>query len=200
MISLPTRLSQIAGPVVITVLALLAYGLGDGIESSLIYDRQSINSLEYWRLLTGNFLHTNTAHFFLNLAGLWLLWLLHGDEYKTRHYLVVFIACCVGVGLGLYAFTPEITRYVGLSGALHGVFFYGILNDISHKMKTGWLLLLGGCAKIVNEQFGPTNASLEQLIDASVAVDAHLYGAITGAIIFGLTRVVSNFKKRQQQI
>ena len=39
--------------------------------------------------------------------------------------------------------------YVGLSGALHGLFTWGALKDISSKTKGGWLLLIGVWLKII---------------------------------------------------
>lgn len=196
MISLPLRPTQIAGPLIMTLLVVLCFGLGEWSMRYLTFDRLSLNAFEYWRFLTGNFLHTNSVHLLLNLGGLWLLWLVHGDDYRTKTYVLVVCVSCLGVSLGLYFFTPELHRYVGLSGALHGVFFFSVINDMTHKILTGWLLFLGGCVKLLNEQFGPANKALEDLIDASVAVDAHLYGAITGIALFGLVFVITGKKKK----
>ena len=59
----------------------------------------------------------------------------------------------------------------------------GALRDIQLKMTTGWLLLAGLLIKVSFEQWQGPDAQLAQLIDASVAIDAHLYGVIAGLAI-----------------
>ena len=84
----------------------------------------------------------------------------------------------------MFWFAKNITLYVGLSGVLHGFFVWGALMDIKHNEKTGYLLLIGVIAKIIHEQIYGASADVEQLIGASVATDAHLYGAIGGLVVF----------------
>jgi membrane associated rhomboid family serine protease len=48
---------------------------------------------------------------------------------------------------------------------------------------SGWLLLTGLALKVGNEQLNGAGSLMPDLIDASVAIDSHLYGAIIGLII-----------------
>jgi membrane associated rhomboid family serine protease len=54
--------------------------------------------------------------------------------------------------------------------------------DIKAKDKTGYLLLLGLLVKVAHEQFYGASTDGIDLIDASVAINAHLWGAVGGAI------------------
>ena len=79
--------------------------------------------------------------------------------------------------------SSDIQVYVGLSGVLHAVLCIGAIKDIQYKEPTGKILLLGLVFKVGYEQYQGPNAELGQLIDANVAIDAHLYGVISGFIL-----------------
>lgn len=180
----PTKTTQFIGPLLVFILALLAFIFDQQISDLLIYDRNMIIAGEYWRLLTGHFFHSNGNHFMLNVAAVALLWALHGQYYHVKSYLIIFFVSAVVCSLGILWFAEDIAFYVGLSGVLHGFFVWGALMDIKHHEKTGYLLLIGVIAKILHEQFYGASADVEILIGASVATDAHLYGAIGGLMVF----------------
>jgi rhomboid family GlyGly-CTERM serine protease len=167
---------------VVAFLSVIAYCFDDHIANSLVYHHQLINQGEIWRAFTGHFFHTNAYHLLLNLAALLLLWALHGQFYTLKNYSLLFLTSGAVCSLGLYLFSPDISQYVGLSGVLHGVFVFGAIMDIRHKDKTGYLLFIGVCLKIAHEQFYGASEEVSSLINASVAIDAHLWGAVGGLI------------------
>jgi rhomboid family GlyGly-CTERM serine protease len=180
----PIKTTQFIGPLLVLIFALLAFIFDDQTSDLLIYNRRLIIEGEYWRLITGHFFHSNGNHFLLNAAAVALLWALHGQYYHYKSYLIIFIVSALICSLGMFWFAKNITLYVGLSGVLHGFFVWGALMDIKHNEKTGYLLLIGVIAKIIHEQIYGASADVEQLIGASVATDAHLYGAIGGLVVF----------------
>lgn len=196
MISLPFSPKYSVGPAIIALLSVLAFFFEPTSSHWLAYDRYAIEGTETWRLITGNLVHTNGYHLLLNLAGLTLLWALHGEHYRIGLFLKMFIWCCLGTSAGIYLFSPELIWYAGLSGALHGVFVWGACLDIRAKIKSGWLLLAGVIIKIVHEQISGSSQQVADLIDATVAVDAHLYGAVSGFLLFVLMWLSSQFNKK----
>jgi len=158
------------------------YFLGELFTNTLVYNRVLISEGEIWRLFSGHILHTNGYHLLLNLAAIFMLWALHGRFYSLKNYTVLFLFCSVTTSIGLYYFDPTLTQYVGLSGVLHGVFVFGALMDIRAKDKTGYLLFIGVWLKIAHEQFYGASTDVSNLIDASVAVNAHLFGALGGLL------------------
>jgi len=189
---LPIQAIHSLGPLVVITLAFIAFILDAQISDFLIYNRDLIITGEYWRLISGHFFHSNGNHFMLNAAAVTLLWALHGHYYNHKNYLIIFLISAIVCSLGIYWFAVNIALYVGLSGVLHGFFVWGALMDIKYKEKTGYLLLIGVMAKIVHEQIYGASAEVELLIGASVATDAHLYGAIGGFLAFLLGGIYSN--------
>jgi rhomboid family GlyGly-CTERM serine protease len=194
MFNLPVQTKYSLAPLLIAIISIILALLEPLSSDLLSYDRNQLNSLQLWRLITGHFLHTNVVHLALNISGLTLLWALHGHYYPRSRYLTVFITLCLGISLGLYLFAPKMYWYVGLSGVLHGFFVIGAYFDIQHKYKTGWIMLVGLFLKVGHEQIYGASQDVAQLIAANVAIDAHLFGTITGCFIILFFFVVS---KRQ---
>lgn len=189
----PTFKKLPLAPSLILLVAFLAWVFEAVTVDYGVYHRALITQGEYWRIFTGHFFHTNSYHLLLNALAVILLWALHGKYFSNHasnnllqnslfHYLSLMIFCALGVSCGMYFFTPETTQYVGLSGILHGVFFWGVFHDIKAKDKTVWLLLLGGVGKLIYEQIWASSTVVNKLIAAPVAYDAHLYGALSGFI------------------
>jgi rhomboid family GlyGly-CTERM serine protease len=181
---LPVKATHSLGTLIVFMLAFSAFIFDAQISDLLIYNRSLITAGEYWRIISGHFFHSNANHFLLNTAAVALLWALHGQYYSYKNYLLVFLTSAIVCSLGIYWFSVNIELYVGLSGVLHGFFVWGALMDLKHKEKTGYLLLIGVMAKIIHEQIYGASADVEILIGASVATDAHLYGAIGGMLAF----------------
>jgi len=171
---------------IIAIVSILAfageYFIGDSITQIFIYHRTLINQGELWRLVTGHVLHTNGFHLLLNLAALIMLWALHGRFYTIKNYCALFVFCALGTSIGIFYSTPPLMQYVGLSGVLHGIFVFGAIMDIVAKDKTGYLLFIGVFVKIAHEQIYGASTDVSDLIEASVAIDAHLWGAVSGLI------------------
>jgi len=171
---------------ILSIVAFLSeYFLGELFTDSFVYQRQLITEGEIWRLITGHILHTNAYHLLINLAGLFMLWALHGHFYHIKNYTALFLFCALFTSIGIYYFDPSLRQYVGLSGVLHGIFVFGAIMDIKAKDKTGYLLFLGVWLKIAHEQIYGASADVSHLIEASIAINAHLWGAL-GGLLFSL--------------
>lgn len=163
------------------VLLLLLHLLPESVRSLLEYHRAE--PLQLWRALTGHLLHSNHWHLLMNLGALLLMLMLHQMHYRLKSFALLLLFGCVGISVLLFVFSPDIQIYVGLSGWLHCFITVGALLDIRHNIQSGWLILLGVVAKVTYEQWQGPDAELAQLIDANVAIDAHLYGVICGLVL-----------------
>ncbi|MCF2949010.1 rhombosortase [Paraglaciecola aquimarina] len=182
MFNLPIKAKQLCLPVFISLLAILLWLLEPASHEIFPYDRTAIINGQWWRVISGHFLHTNIMHLVLNITGLILLWALHGHYYNYQTFGII-ILLCLGTSLGIFIFANELLWYVGLSGILHGLFIFGAYWDISKNMKTGWLLFIIVWLKVLHEQIVGPSDDIQKLIEANVAIDAHLFGTISGTII-----------------
>ena len=163
----------------------------DALLPLLEFSRDAINQGQWWRLFSGNLMHTNHWHLLFNIVGLLMLTHLFSRLFSKRHF-VIFSTINAGlVGLMLFLFNQDIFYYVGLSGYLHGLFVYGCLVEIKQGMKSSWLLLAGVSVKIAYEKFYGASTQMSELINASVATDAHLYGALIALPQFALLLIYS---------
>lgn len=186
--SLPLKPQQFLGPLCLCLLASLAVMFNSDVINIGVYHHNLISQWELWRLISGHLLHTNLNHYLLNVAAVILLWALHGHFYQGVSYLKLFVFCCLICSAGMFYLSPQTSQYVGLSGALHGVFVWGVCKDIAAKDKTGYLLLLGVIIKLAHEQLYGASSDIAELISAPVAIDAHLWGALAGATYFLLSQ------------
>lgn len=184
--ALPIQYHQALLPFIVIVICLAAYFFE---SNSFHFHRELFSNGEYWRGVTSHFLHTNVNHLLLNISAVFLLWALHGKFYTLKNYALVFIVSAISATFGIYYYSPEIMKYVGLSGVLHGFFIWGAIKDIQRNDKTGYLLLLGVIGKVTHEQVVGASEDVAELISATVAVDAHLWGMIGGALV-GLCSIV----------
>ncbi|WP_299690584.1 rhombosortase [uncultured Vibrio sp.] len=149
------------------------------IQAWVVWDKNTIADGQWWRILTGNFSHTNYSHLLMNLAGLWIISYLFQPSKKPLAVALLVISFITGLAL-LFS---SIQIYVGLSGTLHGLFSLFALGEALSGRKASCLLVLGLVAKIAWEQLIGPSISTSELIDAKVAIEAHLVGTLTGGFM-----------------
>ena len=150
----------------------------------LVFHRELIIKGQIWRIVSGNFVHSNYLHLFLNLAGLWIFTFLFVDSLPVKTFIFATLFLSIFIGSGLFFFNPELIRYYGFSGVLYGLFICGASYSILQKdYFTGVSIILIITGKIAWDQINGGNSSSAALIGIPVAIDAHLYGLIS-AVIF----------------
>lgn len=176
-------LARYSLPLTLAVAAIALQWGGEAVIQALRYERGAIVGGEWWRLLTGHLVHLGWSHLWLNLGGLALVWMLTGAYWGVRAWWITAFVCMAGTSAGLLLGLPGLAWYVGLSGMLHGLLMAGVLAGVAVRHKEMMILLLGVAAKLAWEQrHGPLPGSAEAA-GGPVVVDAHLYGAIAGALV-----------------
>jgi len=169
----------LAAGVVILCVVLQGLGLAD----SLRFDREAIAAGQWWSLLTGNFVHLGSSHLWMNLAGFALVVALVWRHYSAWEWLLIILLSSLAVGVGLYHLDPMVGWYVGFSGTLHGLIIAGVLADLKHYPRSAAALLILVVGKLVWEQVAGALPGSESVAGGRVVVNAHLYGAIAGAVL-----------------
>lgn len=159
---------------------------GDSLIFALRYHRPSIAAGEWWRLLSGQFVHLDGGHALANAAGAVLVWALVGNTYPVALWAVVWLGAVVATAAGLWWGAPQVLWYVGASGWLHGLLVAGAWPMATIRGdRLGRTVLLVLTAKLIWEQsLGPIGGQGV----GKVIVDAHAYGALGGlcsAVLLG---------------
>lgn len=160
---------------------------------ALEFNRSSITDGQWWRLITGHWVHYGLYHLAMNASAFVLCGYILLRGLPAHHYVLLLCTCLLGVGGGLYWLSPQPHTYAGLSGALHGLITAGL---ILRYPQAPWLssaalvLLVGKLAHEQSAHFDPYHP----LLLAPVAVNAHCYGAVIGTI-FGLIALAQRQRK-----
>lgn len=194
MFGFPTQLKYLLPPLSLLFLLFLFHFVAP--HNALVLNLNLFWDGEIWRLVTGQLLHSNDNHLYLNTAGLALVWALHGQYYPNLNFYKLVLLGLLSVGIGTVIFAKA-DVYYGLSGLLHFMLTWGACLDIirldnpiktisikSIFRHTGLLLLIGLVLKIVYENLSGEDLELAQTINASVAVEIHAVGVVAALVSF----------------
>ena len=156
--------------------------VGSAARSALRFDRTAIVDHEYWRLVSGHFVHLGWTHLALNGVGLVLVSLLVGRNFSATQWLVIAVVAIAGIDGGLWYLDPDLAWYVGLSGLLHGLLAAGLLPGLVEGNVESRILGILLASKIAWEQFFGSMPGSAELAGGDVVTNAHLYGVVSGVV------------------
>ena|SRR5829696_1121062 len=122
---MPATIALIAVNVVVFIAELAAGGVGgfDG-GGSLIHDAglrgPDIANGDWWRVITGGFLHAGFLHLLLNMYVLWVAGSILEPGIGTPRFLGIYFVSLIAGSLGALIVDPN-TVTVGASGAIFGL-------------------------------------------------------------------------------
>lgn len=166
-------------PLALATLLSLLQALG--LQGQLEYQRTAVLHGQVWRLLTGSLVHLGWPHLARDIAGFFLLWALFGRSASERTWLCVLAVSALAAGVGLLTFSPQTEWYVGISGALFGMFCAGALWETRTRPLYAGALLLGLVAVIAWTIHAGALPGEARGLGGKVIPQAHLYGALGGA-------------------
>ncbi|WP_188152062.1 rhombosortase [Teredinibacter waterburyi] len=183
------------------IFLLLLLGIfGDVLNPYLQYSRESISSGQVWRLLSGHIVHLGWFHSVINMLG-WLgvVWVFRG---LFNFYVWLLLVCinALAISAGLWFYNPELQNYAGLSGVLHGLLVSVLVVSFGQRLFFNrWVTAVALSIvffKLYQEQQPGYDVNyLYEHMQAPVAVDAHLYGAVSGLAIAGILLVLKRVNK-----
>ena len=170
--------------------------------NSWAYNRDAIANGEYWRLITGHFIHLNNAHLLLNMLGVGLVLMLFDNVLAIWQWLVVLLASAFIISVLMYFNLPQVQGYVGLSGVIHGLYVLATMQLLAQPKERNFALILAVMVtlKLLTENGVQGTSFTANLIGGHVLLPAHLYGAEVG-LLFGVLAWLSkrlNADKKQE--
>jgi membrane associated rhomboid family serine protease len=134
---------------------------------------------QWWRILTGAFLHGGLIHIGVNMMSLWFLGRFIEYALGSWRMLVVYVVSLVASGLGVVYFSSPLVPTIGASGAIFGLF--GALFAIGFKLgKPGMDLVRANIGILV------LNLIITFTVPA-ISWQAHVAGLLAG---FALTYAI----------
>lgn len=168
--------------VAVAVASALWLSLGP-VPEALIFDRSAIADGEWWRLLSGHWVHSDGRHALWDIAALALV----GGLVETGGRRRLALATVVGsfsVAAVLWWQLPQLERYCGLSGMLNSLFVIA-LADLWQRGRQQLVmvaaLLLG--AKLLAELVAGQSVLVDPLWPGVPL--AHLAGTLGGLTFLG---------------
>ena len=160
-------------------------GSGPLTQAGAVYG-PAVAAGEWWRLITGAFLHLNLLHIGFNMYALWLFGPIIEQMYGHVEYAVIYLLCAVGGNVLTILLAPDVPA-LGASGAIFGLF--GLAFIVSRRRH----LLLGPQARAMLSRVGPLlilNLIITFTIP-NISWTGHVGGLLVGAAI-GLLLVPLN--------
>jgi membrane associated rhomboid family serine protease len=130
---------------------------------------------EWWRIVTGAFLHGGLIHIGVNMLSLWFLGRFIEFALGSWRMLLVYMVSLIASGLGVVYFSDPLVPTVGASGAIFGLF--GALFAIGFKLgKPGMELVRANIGILI------LNLVITFTIPA-ISWQAHVAGLIAGFVL-----------------
>jgi rhomboid family GlyGly-CTERM serine protease len=95
----------------------------------LVFDRAAIIGGQWWRLITGNWVHFSTDHLLADAVAVGVAGSVIERREGMRSFWLYAAAAAV-VGLAVFFLAPGVAKYGGLSGMACGAFGYLALKEI----------------------------------------------------------------------
>lgn len=154
----------------------------------LIFNKNAIGQGEFWRILTGHFVHCSWEHLFWDLLAFVILGAVI-EIHRRRDLLPSLFLSCLAVSLWLFCGEPQLTTYCGLSGALNGILVIAALilwKQTDNKMYI--MVILATVMKIIFEF--TTHLTLFTNLSWQCIPGAHAAGIFLG-LCYGMWRGIS---------
>ena len=102
-------------------LLIAIHGIAGPANEALIFDREAVEAGEFWRLITGQLVHTGNRHLALNVAALFVIGGSLEWEFGIRavQHLLVLTAGAAAISAWLWWGMPSIEHYSGFSAILN---------------------------------------------------------------------------------
>jgi membrane associated rhomboid family serine protease len=123
---------KVGGPSMLTGFGGGGGGMQRVLSEGALYPAAVLQDGQWWRILSGAFLHAGLIHIGVNMMSLWFLGRFIEFALGPWRMLLVYMVSLTASGLGVVYFSDPGTATVGASGAIFGLF--GALFAIGFKL------------------------------------------------------------------
>jgi rhomboid protease GluP len=141
------------------------------VDHGALYGVAVLQNGEWWRIVTGAFLHGSIAHIALNMFALYQVGNIVEEIYGKVRFALIYAVALVGSGLAVVFISPN-QPTVGASGAIFGLF--GALVAVGLRMGPQGRGLIGQVLPVIIINLVFTFAI------PNISASGHIGGLITG--------------------
>lgn len=152
----------------------------------LAWQPQLVADQQWWRLFSAVLVHTNGWHLLLNAAGL-LLCLAFRDPREPLWQPWLELLLITLLSSLLLLLWPQVGRWVGLSGPLHGWLLLCLWSGRRQAPLIHLLAAVIVIGKVISEQLWGGNSATASLIEARVLVEGHAAGVVAALLLWPLS-------------
>jgi rhomboid family GlyGly-CTERM serine protease len=180
----PVVAAVLIGPLVVLLL------LGDDLNPLLQYERGQILAGEWWRLITGHFVHLDTPHLAINVFVI-LAWLYLFDQRDDLGTVVwIFLGYALWTSLGMLLLSPDLEWMLGASAITYALISGSAFRaSLEGPRPLGLMLLAALGIKILAEQYWGIGSLFSQFADYPIASESHVYGIVVGIMVEAWRRI-----------
>jgi len=155
----------------------------------------SIFFRDFWRLILSHFTHSNWPHLLINTVNVIMLRLVVREWIIDKRIIIFIVYSALIISIGLHII-HDLTSYVGFSGIFYSLLIYVLLTHIKHSPKLYGLTALAVIIKVGHEQWYGASLAISQIIETSIAIDAHALGVLSGISLWALDTFLTARKAR----
>jgi membrane associated rhomboid family serine protease len=123
---------SVGGPGMLSAFGAPSSGMERVLAAGALIPAEVLQDGQWWRILTGAFLHGGLLHIGVNMMSLWFLGRFIELAVGSWRMFLVYMFSLVVSGLGVVYFSNPLVPTVGASGAIFGLF--GALFAIGFKL------------------------------------------------------------------
>jgi len=146
-----------------------------------VYDRAAIEQGEWWRLLTGHWVHSDGGHALWNITALVLLGLV-SEKILGNWMPVALLMSTAAVDTWLWWGMPHLQQYCGLSGILNGLLAAALVHQWRLYRQPLILLIGAGAVIKIALEIMSGQAIFTQTAWPSVP-ESHAVGLLGGLVV-----------------
>ena len=164
---------------------------------TLRYQENWLSQGEYWRIVSGHWIHVNWPHLLLNALGLMLCMGIASPVWSIKWWVTYNFLLALGISLLFTLLNPELEWYAGYSGVLYGIFLLAAFDLYERDKLIAVILAIAIISKILLEQIGSINVTSSKFIGTLVVTDAHYYGVLLAILIALVQRLFTILKTQK---
>lgn len=182
--------------IILLVIFIILMGFPQSWRNQLYFHLEHFTQGEYWRFLSGHFVHYSWLHCLSNVIGLLLLMSIFNNTYKKLNWWLATLFVATFISSALLFQSSQLNWYMGFSGVLAGLFTYAAVKTYQEHVRLSLVIIISLSMYVfLKLQEGELVRSYI-ISEVKASSYAHAYGLLAGFIYGTLEQILTCSKRR----